>query len=117
MIPYSLRRSIVARGDAGVLQMIPKTFCLNTGHVSFFYDKGTYLRKRYDMLTGEILSRGYDVDPDAMLDREQIFLGLPAEFHKDYEPTDEAIAIVRERIAQRISQRPNWYRYKGKLAG
>ena len=50
MVPKSLARSIAARGVQGVLKRIPPRFTLNTGHVSFFYDKGAYLVERYALL-------------------------------------------------------------------
>lgn len=37
----------------------------------------------------------------------------PLELFNDWEPTIEAKNIVRERIALRVAQRPNWYRYYG----
>jgi deoxyribonuclease (pyrimidine dimer) len=117
MIPKSLARSLTARGEAGVLLMVPPTFRLNTGHVSF-YDKGAYLRRRYKELTDEVLDRGvHSIDRAAELDSDRIFFTLPRAFHKEYDPTEEARAEVRDRIALRISQRPNWYRYKGRLVG
>jgi deoxyribonuclease (pyrimidine dimer) len=118
MVPQSLKRSLVARGPEGVLLMVPPTFRLNTGHVSFFYDKGAYLRRRYQELTDEILDRGvHSIDADTALDAERIFFQLDKRFHKDFKPTEADCAIIRERIALRISQRPNWYRYKGRICG
>lgn len=117
MVPKSLKRSLTARGFQGVLDMVPKNYTLNTGHVSFFYDKGTYLRKRYDELTAELKRRGVNFDRTAVLDPDKVYLHLSANFQRDYVPTAEALAIVRERIAQRIAERPNWYRYFGELQG
>lgn len=118
MVPQSLKRSLVARGPEGVLNMIPPTFRLNTGHVSFFYDKNVYLMKRWEALTDEIIDRGvHSIDAGARLDADGVFFGLDRRFHKDYEPTESACAIIRERIALRIAQRPNWYRYKGRICG
>lgn len=115
MVPQSLKRSLAARGQAGVLAMIPPTFRLNTGHVSFFYDKAVYLRKRYDRLTDAMIRRGvHDFDREAVLDKDGVFMGLPKVFHKDYEPTEEAFAEVRERIALRIADKPDWYRKNGR---
>lgn len=118
MIPQSLKRSLTARGPDGVLLMIPPSFRLNTGHVSFFYDKGAYLRKRYKVLTDEILDRGvHAIDAATPLDPAGIYFSLDKRFHKDFVPAEPDFAIIRERIALRISQRPNWYRYKGRICG
>ena len=109
MVPRSLQRSLRARGREGVLGMVPREFTLNTGHVSFFYDKGFYLAKRYEALSLELEERDYRYDRSARLDPEEVFVGLPNRFHSDYTPTPEALAIVRERIALRISQKPWFY--------
>lgn len=117
MVPKSLARSLAARGQEGVLRMVPKHYTLNTGHVSFFYDKGEYLRRRYADLTAELRNRGVNFDSAAVLDPDGVYARLPPAFQKDYEPTADALAIVRERIALRISQRPGWYRYRGAVPG
>lgn len=87
---------------------IPKQFTLNKGHVKFFYDKGLYLHKRYELLKQEMRSRGFE--PKNNFPR-QIW---PDEFYEDWKPSETDKNIVRERIRLRISQKPNWYRYKGK---
>jgi deoxyribonuclease (pyrimidine dimer) len=114
MVPKSLARSLKARGAQDVFVRIPCEFCLNTGHVSFFYDKGAYLKKRFDALTAELQKRGvYKFNEYAGLDPDGIFTSLPKPFRRDYKPTDVALAIVRERIALRVAQRPSWYRTNG----
>lgn len=115
MVPKSLARSLKARGQAGVLKIVPCKYTLNTGHVSFFYDKGTYLRRRYQNLTEELQRRGVNFNTTSVLDINDVFLSLPCEFQKDYVPTKEALATVRVRIAERLAQRPNWYRYQGEV--
>ena len=113
MVPRSLARSLRARGALGVLKTIPSRFLLGTGHVSFFYDKAVYLRKRYEILTRELLDRGYDLDPDAQLDKTGVFRDLPRYFHNDYEPDEEALAVARDRIRSRLAARQGWYKYRG----
>jgi len=115
MVPKSLARSLKARGELGVLKIIPSEFTLNTGHVSFFYDKGFYLVKRYNQLTAELKLRDYNFNSDAPLDPDYLFRSLPSRFQYDYEPTWEALKLIRERIALRIAQRPDWYRMHGGL--
>ncbi len=114
MVPKSLGRSLAARGQRGVLKMVPPAFTLNTGHVSFFYDKGAYLRQRYEQLADELWSRKtHEFNATAELDPDRVFAGLPDEFQKDYTPTPEALALIRERIALRVGERPGWYRMRG----
>ena len=55
MIPKSLARSLHARRShadpvLAVLARVPRQFTLGTGHVSFFYGKGTYLYWRFAAL-------------------------------------------------------------------
>jgi deoxyribonuclease (pyrimidine dimer) len=43
------------------LKNTPKEFKLGKGHVSFFYDKLLYLKKRYEKIYKECLKRGFNV--------------------------------------------------------
>ena len=133
MIPKSLRRSLRAawqkefdKNDSNsfseqrarlamdaVLKKIPKSYTLNTGHVSFFYDKAAYLKARYALLRIELMDRGINFNYDSLLDDANVFDELPAEFHKHYHPTEEALSIVRKRIAEKIEMKVSWYRMKG----
>ena len=90
---------------------VPKQFTLNTGHCYFFYNKGEYIRKRYEALREELHFRGIDASLD--FPREN----WPDELMNDWIPTERDRNIVRERIDIRISERPNWYRYCGELIG
>ena len=112
MVPKSLARSIRARGVDGVLRMVPREFTLNTGHVSFFYDKGTYLFNRYRDLTDELVRRGVNFNRSAELDPDDVYLRHPSLLGL-YTPTEKALQIIRQRIAEKIAMKPQWYRYKG----
>lgn len=113
MIPKSLARSIAARGIDGIPAMVSESFTLNKGHVSFFYDKGAYLSKRFALLRLHLLERGYSFNEDGVLDELGVY-AQHAHLNGDYTPTEEAMAIVRERIAERIAVRPGWYKKHGK---
>lgn len=133
MVPKSLRRSLRAAeardvkthgyrdayvqalmGQAIVLAAVPQAYALNTGHVSFFYDKALYLRKRYAALKQELDRRGINYNRNSELDPDGVFDALDERFRKDYDPTPEALALVRARIAEKIAMKPSWYRYEGK---
>jgi deoxyribonuclease (pyrimidine dimer) len=88
---------------------VPEQFTLNSGHVYFFYNKGKYIHDRYDSLREEMIARGFEPQHD--FPREK----WPDELYEDWTPTERDKNIVRERIALRISERPGWYRYRGKL--
>lgn len=116
MVPKALARSLAAAKRRGapdpvgdVLLRIPNEFTLNTGHVTFFYDKGLYLAMRYNDLRRELLWRGVGYNGASLLDPDDVF-ELDKRLRKNYIPTPEALAIVRERIALRIAAKPNWYR-------
>ena len=90
-------------------EAVPDEFTLNSGHVYFFYDKGRYIHKRYEQLKAEMRERGFVPQHEFPLEI------WPTELYNDWEPSERDKDIVRERIAQRISERPGWYRYGGEL--
>jgi len=106
MVGSALQRSL--RSKNGVID-IPKDFTLNKGHVKFFYNKGKYLSKRYDNLIAEMKHRRMNPDPSRKFKREQ----WPDEMYNDWQPNDHDKKIVELRIKQRISEKPNWYRFSG----
>ena len=113
MVPASLKRSLGSKNGMDA-KRIPKQYTLNTGHVYFFYDKGKFLKDRYDSLVNEMKKRGMKPDPERT---------FPTKVFKDnnlynsWKVTDRAVQINNERIIERINQKPDWYRrtkYKGK---
>jgi deoxyribonuclease (pyrimidine dimer) len=111
MVPKSLARSIAARGVQSVLERIPPRFTLNTGHVSFFYDKGAYLLERYGLLRVELERRGINFNRESMFDPDGTMLS--EHWCKYWEPDSDALHIIRVRIAEKIQLKPSWYRYEG----
>lgn len=105
MVTGSLRRSLMTSSKLMVLAGIPKKFTLNTGHVKFFYNKLTFLQKRFDTLCDEMERRGYNPDRS----RRTAFDGFDDRFYNDWTSTPEDDNIVHERIALRISQKPHLY--------
>jgi len=89
--------NVVSRGRYN-LKTAPPQFTLGKGHVSFFYDKLGYLKKRYIELYDECKARGFNV---------QCYVsswdGVPIELMNDYTPTERDIQIVSERIAERLA--------------
>lgn len=119
MVPGSLSRSIRSiqkKSDsldaayAEILKKVPSKFTLNKGHVTFFYDKAAYLKRRYAELTEELLARGYNINLSDGLDTSGVLLSLPDFLCKDYNPTNDDLVIIRQRIQERIDKQPNWYR-------
>ena len=109
MVPAALKRTLASKRGYS-RNRVPKQYTLNTGHVTFFYDKLGYLSKRYDQLVSEMLVRG--MRPD--LHRELNFDGIPQECFGDWTPTKPEQRVVVERISLRLRQRGDWYRQHGK---
>ncbi len=93
-------------------EKIPSDFTLNTGHVMFFYNKGRYLMDRYMGIRYELYSRGMNFNGYSQFDPDHIYDVYP-ELNNDYNPTPEALILIRARIAEKIAMKPNWYRYEG----
>ena len=56
--------------------------------------------------------RGLKPDPKRKFKREQ----WPDELYNDWDPDDQELAIVRQRIQERIEQKPNWYRWSNSVS-
>jgi deoxyribonuclease (pyrimidine dimer) len=84
------------KSGKAVVKDIPAKFTLGKGHVKFFYNKLKYLHRRYEQLYKECTARGYN-----MTYFGDAFTELPTELYKDYRPTAEAIAIIKQRIKER----------------
>ena len=110
MVGSALQRTLASKNRDKSLSSIPEKFTLNTGHVKFFYNKGEYLHKRYIALQEEMKARGMNPDPDRVFKREQ----WPDELYNDWTPSEQEQAILRERLQERIDQKPDWYRWSNK---
>ena len=70
---------------------------LGEGHVRFFFNKLAFLKKRYDALHAECKARGFNVQyiwNETLPDDPSLWL--------DYEATEAALQINRERIQERM---------------
>lgn len=84
---------------------IPEKFKFGQGHIFFFYNKGKYLYQRYENIVNEMKKRGININPK--------FKQYP-KIHKislleDWIPTKEEIDISKERIMNKIKQKPWLY--------
>ena len=110
MVIAALKRSLRTQPTNTVLKKIPNSFTLNKGHVTFFYNKLTFLSKRYDRLIIELKERGYKLDADRKLD----FNDIPDVFFNDWHAKEKDNIIIENRISEKIQMKPHWYRYYGK---
>ena len=113
MVGSALQKSLNSASWNKTKENLPKEFTLNTGHVKFFYNKGKYLHKRYLKIIREMNNRGMSPNPNRRFKKSQ----WPNEFYKDWEPNAKDIALIRKRIKEKITQKPNWYRWTKKQDG
>ena len=106
MVPASLKRSLGSKNGMDK-KRIPNQYTLNTGHVYFFYDKGKFLKERYDSLVNEMKKRGMKPDPNRTFPTK-VF--KDNDLYNSWKVTDRAVQINNERIIERINQKPDWYR-------
>lgn len=114
-IPAFLNQ-LLAKGKSieEIKNKISPKFTLNKGHKYFFVDKMRFINDRYTDLYLELQERKYDVDY-RMSEWWNLIKDFPSEFINSYKPDADALELSEDRLIERISQRPNWYRYKGEI--
>ena len=106
MVAGSLKRTLISKN--GYLQSkVPKEYTLNSGHVYFFYNKGKYLNKRYNLIIKEMKLRGFNPDKERKFPKD-IFINN--NLYNDWSPNQKDIKIIRQRISEKIALKPTWYR-------
>ena len=106
MIAGSLKRTLMSKTGYDKSK-VPKKYTLKKGHVYFFYNKGKYLNNRYQKLILELEKRGFKLSKDRFFPKE-IF--IDNNLYNDWEPSLDDYTIIRERIKNKISMKPEWYR-------
>ena len=75
---------------------LPQTYRLGTGHVKFFYDKGEYLKRRFeDEIVPEMQRRGFKTNFTK-------YRTHPDRFNRDWKPDEDAMELNRQRIKERL---------------
>lgn len=98
---FTLAANAFSRGESPKDPRNPLKYTLGKGHVRFFYNKLTFLDKRFNELVSEMISRNYTTNfTSSFLENNNLFT---ADWLCDYVPTEEAIKINRDRIEQRLS--------------
>ena len=90
------------KSGRAIIKDIPKKFTLGTGHVKFFYNKVGFIQKRYNSLYNECVARGFNIES-----KHDSFEDIPNHLFKDWEPTEEANLLIRQRIKERLSKMKN----------
>lgn len=83
-----------------VRPVIPQSYIMGKGHVTFFYDKGEYLSRRFKEIVDELTKRGYNLN-------YTVYRPHPYGMNNDWEPDKTAQEINRARIRERLHERTN----------
>lgn len=105
-----LVKKAIEKGKSPKDFKIASDYLLGAGHVTFFYDKLDFLRKRQLSLIAELIERKYNIVHMDGLNLE----GIPFEWINDYIPTEQGLFLSRERIKEKIEMKPHWYKFNGK---
>ena len=90
------------------IENIPENYCLGKGHMTFFKNKMTYLKKRQEKLKVEMKKRGFQTN-------KTININLFKKDNKgDWKPEKRDLEIIKKRIISKIKLKPEYYRYHGK---
>lgn len=101
-----VRNLLKTKSIEEILKRIPNDYVLGTGHVSYFYDKLLFIKKRHDLLKLEGELRGFNLKAIA-IDLE----GIPEVFKKDFAPSEKNVILNISRIGEKIVKSPNFYKY------
>lgn len=97
---FALVRAAIARGEQPDDPRNPPEYRLGSGHVRFFYPRLGFLARRQAALVAEMLARGY---APGYTETAHLMDGFAAEWCADWQPTDQAMALNRARIAERLA--------------
>jgi len=73
----------------------------------FYQNKLLYLKNRFETLKDEMRTRNFKPQKHIEL------IHYDNSNFKDFEPNETQVRQIKERITQRINERPTWYRYYG----
>ena len=90
------------------IREMPLKYCLGEGHILFFKNKLIYLKKRHELLKKEMLRRGFH--PHKKIDLKY----YPKNLKKDWTPSESDLPLIKNRLIQKIKQKPDYYTYRGK---
>lgn len=114
MLPPYIKRSLQSKNGLILSEMTDYT--LGTGHARFFYNKLSYVIKRYNEIEKEMIKRGYKANPALNLVEtlKTLELNSNKKLFNDWKPTKKDKSLNLDRIIKRIDLKPLWYSYYGK---
>lgn len=95
----SLVKAAIQRGEQPDDRRNPKEYTLGAGHVRFFYNKMTYIERRFAAVVAECQRRGRKIQFTELPSCD-----FPASWRQDWTPTQQALAINRSRIQERLNK-------------
>lgn len=97
-----------------IIGYIPDKFKLNKGHMNFFKNKLLYLQTRLNEINNEMLNRNFK--PIALYNKLNDLSEFPIDFVNNWQPTIEDSLIVRNRIVEKLNNKPfKFWRYNGSV--
>lgn len=104
-LPRVIKQEHIYIGDA------PDRYVLGKGHVKWAVKHGNFCLTRYFYICEEMKYRGFKVnypyeDLAKIAEDKQITW-----YTKNYFPTENDIKLSRDRIIEKISQKPTWYNW------
>ena len=97
------------------LNLIPKEYTLNTGHVLFHRDKLLYLIKRQKLIIAEMHERGLKVNEHWVIDESKFTPVMKMFCMKDWTPSTRDHLINIERLEERFTLRKKAYHFKDQV--
>jgi deoxyribonuclease (pyrimidine dimer) len=85
---------------------IPKHYKLGAGHIKFFKDKLKYIKDRHEIIKVEMKRRNYQTNKTINLNEFSEALA------NDWTPRKEDFKIIKERIKEKLTLKPEFYTYE-----
>lgn len=84
---------------------ISEEYTLGKGHIKFFKNKLLYLKNRHELLKAEMKKRGFAINISINLNE------FNNELINDWKPKTKDFKIIKERLVEKFSLKPNYYKY------
>lgn len=86
---------------------IPESYCLGKGHIKFFKNKLSYLKRRHDLLRIEMKRRGFATNKKVSLQK------FNKKLKNEWFPNRKDKEIIKKRLRKKIAKKKGYYRYCG----
>lgn len=86
---------------------IPEEFTLGKGHIKFFKNKLIYLKSRHERIKNEMRKRGFKTNKKIDLS------SFSQTLINDWKPNKRDFSIIKSRLANKIMNKEDYYRYYG----